>query len=59
LTLVALAATPGWTGTLTLADDREFTVAFRENGITAEPVRHVAPGTDEEPYTLVVQLHTV
>lgn len=57
--LAALAATPGWTGILTLADARQFTVAFRDEGVTADPVRHRTPAASADPYTLVVRLHTV
>ena len=41
--LYALAETPGWTGTLVLANHREFTVAFRDEGVAAEPVVFQAP----------------
>lgn len=57
--LAALAATPGWSGQLTLADGRTFIVAFREGGISAEPVRHIAPHEDADPYTLTLALMSV
>lgn len=41
--LRGLNATPGWTGTLTLADGRTFTVAFRAEGIRAEPIVFQSP----------------
>lgn len=40
LALRTLAETAGWSGTLTLADSRSFTVMFRDDGLTAEPVIH-------------------
>lgn len=57
--LQTLAETPGWSGTLTLADGRAFTVAFREEGLSAEPVRHIAPTEDADPYTLTLALMSV
>lgn len=57
--LKAKAATPDWSGTLTLVDDRVFTVAFREEGVIADPVWHFAPHEDTDPYTLTVKLQTV
>lgn len=59
LALYSLAATPGWSGTLTLADSRSFTVAFRDDGITATPVLHSAPHANADPYTLTIALQTV
>lgn len=57
--LRALAATPGWTGTLTLEDARTFAVAFRGDGVIAEPVRHITPPVANDPYLLTVTLLTV
>lgn len=57
--LYSLAATPNWSGTLILHDGRSFTVAFREVGVTAQPVLHAAPQGDEAPYTLTLTLQTV
>jgi len=57
--LYTLASTPGWSGTLTLADSRTFTVAFREEGVVAEPVRPIAPLDTSDPYHLTVKLQTV
>lgn len=58
--LRALAATPGWTGTLALADAREFIVAFREDGITAEAVVFEAPsGAQNDQWRVTIQLQTV
>lgn len=57
--LVAKAAIPGKTMTLTLADSRSFTVMFRETGVKAEPVYHVAAHDDDDPYYLTLQLQTV
>ena len=57
--LYNLAAISGWTGTLTLADARSFTVAFRDEGISAAPVQHRAPSADSDPYTLTLKLQTV
>lgn len=53
LALQALVATPLWTGTLTLADGRTYPVAFRDEGLTAEPVQHQASTADLNtlPYT--------
>ncbi len=61
LALKTLAETPLWTGTLTLADARTFTVAFREEGLTAEPVIHQTHSTalDALPYTFTLKLQTV
>ena len=55
----ALADTPGWSGTLTLMDGRSFTVAFRDEGLRADPVWHIAPHEDADAYTLTLQLQTV
>jgi len=57
--LYAKASTPGLTMTLTLHDGRTFTVAFREDGFNARPVRHIAPHEDTDPYYLSIQLITV
>lgn len=58
--LRALAATPGWTGTLVLADGRSFTVAFREGGVTAEPVFFEAPsGAVGDMWRVRLALQTV
>lgn len=58
--LRALAATPGWTGTLTLADARTFAVAFRGEGVTAVPVVFQAPsGAAEDQWRVTINLQTV
>jgi hypothetical protein len=60
--MAALAATAGWTGTLTLADARTFPVAFRDEGVLAEPAQRAAPrvaGTAFDTFTLTVKLQTV
>jgi hypothetical protein len=61
LALKTLAETAGWSGTLTLADGRAFTVAFRDDGLTAEPVIHLAHTgpLDALPYTFTLKLQTV
>lgn len=55
----ALAATPGWTGTLTLADNRSFTVAFRDKGVIAASVQHRSPATGSDVCSLTLQLQVV
>lgn len=45
--------------TLTLSDLREFTVAFREDGLIAVPVYHVMPHVGADPYYLTLKLQTV
>ena len=57
--LYTKASTIGLTMTLTLHDGRTFTVAFREDGFNAKPVRHIAPHEDTDPYYLSIQLETV
>lgn len=57
--LYAKASTPGLTMNLELHDGRTFTVAFRDDGFNAKPVRHIAPHTDTDPYYLSIQLMTV
>ncbi|HRY16676.1 MAG TPA: hypothetical protein P5330_12495 [Candidatus Competibacteraceae bacterium] len=57
--LYALVSTPGWAGTLTLMDGRSFAVAFRDEGLRADPVRHIAPHEDADAYTLTLQLQTI
>ena len=59
LALRTLAETPGWTGTLTLADTRTFSVGFREEGVLADPVRFIAPLGESDAYTLTLKLQTV
>jgi len=61
LALKTLAETPGWSGTLTLADARSFTVAFRDDGLTAEPVIHQthSAALNALPYTLTLKLMVV
>jgi len=61
LALKTLAETPEWEGTLTLADDRTFSVAFRDDGLTAEPVYHQThtAALDSLPYTFTLKLMTV
>jgi len=59
LAVQALAETPGWSGTLTLHDGRTFTVGFRDDRISAEPVRHVAPLESGDAYTLTLKLQTI
>ena len=61
LALQALVATPLWTGTLTLADGRTYSVTFRDEGLSAEPVQHQV-GTvslNTLPYTFTLKLQTV
>lgn len=58
--LRALAATPGWTGTLVLADTRSFEVAFRDDGVTAEAVLFEAPsGAVGDQWRVTLALQTV
>lgn len=58
--LRALAATAGWTGTLVLADSRSFTVAFRDDGVTAEAVMFEAPsGAAGDQWRVTLALQTV
>jgi len=59
--LQTLADTAGWSGPLTLADGRAFSVAFRDEGLTAEPVIHQthSAALDALPYTFTLKLHTV
>lgn len=57
--LYALVSTPGWTGTLTLMDGCSFAAAFRDEGLRADPVRHIAPHEDADAYTLTLQLQTI
>ncbi len=61
LALHALVATPLWTGTLTLADGRTFSVMFRDDGLSAEPVLHQnhTAALDSLPYTFTLKLQTV
>lgn len=59
LAVQALAETPGWSGTLTLHDGRTFTVGFRDDRISAEPVRHIAPLESGDAYTLTIKLQTL
>lgn len=61
LALQTLAATAGWTGTLTLADGRAFSVRFREDGLSAEPVQHQvhSAALNTLPYTVTLKLQTV
>ena len=59
LAVQALAETPGWSGTLTLHDGRTFTVGFRDDRISAEPIRHVAPLESGDAYTLTLKLQTI
>ncbi len=61
LALKTLAETPVWSGLLTLADARSFTVAFRDDGLTAEPVIHQthSAALNALPYTFTLKLQTV
>lgn len=59
LAVQALAETPGWSGALTLHDGRTFTVGFRDDRISAEPIRHVAPLESGDAYTLTLKLQTL
>lgn len=61
LSLKTLAETPAWTGTLTLADGRAFTVGWREDGLNAEPVIHQTHTAElgALPYTVTLKLQTV
>ncbi len=57
LALQALAAVPGATYTLTLADGRAFTVAFdAERDFTATPIRPAADMTDASKYRVTLPL---
>ena len=55
----SLAETSNLTMTLTLSDARSFSVRFREDGINAEPVYHIMPHADADPYHLTIKLMTV
>jgi hypothetical protein len=57
--LYAKAATPNLEMTLTLSDNREFTVMFRDEGITAEAVYHVMAHEGTDPYYFTLKLMTV
>lgn len=58
--LRALAATPGWTGTLVLADSRSFAVAFRDDAVTAEAVFFESPsGAVGDQWRVTLALQTV
>lgn len=59
LALYAKAESPAESMTLTLSDGRVFTVAFRDQGINAEPVYHVMAHEDTDPYYLTLMLQTV
>lgn len=57
LALRALAAVPGETYTLELADGRTFTVAFdAEQAFDAAPIRPAADMTDETHYRVTIPL---
>lgn len=45
--------------TLTLSDNREFDVVFRDEGMIAIPVYHVMPHDSSDPYYLTLKLQTV
>ncbi len=57
--LLALAENTNHQMILVLSDDREFTVMFRDDGIKAEPVYHVMPHENSDPYHLTIKLMTV
>lgn len=57
--LISKAATPEKEMTLVLSDLRSFTVMFREEGVTAEPLYHIMPHDDADPYHVVIKLMTV
>jgi len=61
LELKTLSETAGWSGMLTLADGRWFTVMFRADGLTAEPVIHKAHTglLNTLPYTFTLKLMVV
>lgn len=41
---------------LTLSDGRTFSVRFKENGVTADPVYHIGDHADTDRYYLKIQL---
>lgn len=57
--LLVKANTPELEMTLVLSDERSFTVMFREEGITAQPLYHIMPHDDADPYYVVIKLITV
>lgn len=57
--LLVKANTPELEMTLVLSDERSFTVMFREEGITAQPLYHIMPHDDADPYHVVIKLITV
>lgn len=57
--LLSKANTPENEMTLVLSDNRTFTVMFREEGITAQPLYHIMPHDDADPYYVVIKLITV
>lgn len=58
--LQAINANPLWEGVLTLADGRNFNVAFRDEGIAAEPVIFQSPfGAKDGWWRITLKLETV
>lgn len=57
--LISKANTPALEMTLVLPDDQTFTVMFREEGISAQPLYHIMPHEDADPYYVVIKLITV
>jgi len=58
--LQVLNAITGWQGAMTLADRQTFTVAFREEGLAAEPVLFAAPGGVDDGWgKITLKLQTV
>jgi len=58
-TLLARAELTNHSMTLVLSDNRTFTVMFRDDGVKAEPVYHIMPHEDGDPYHLTIKLMTV
>jgi len=54
--LYAKASKVGKVMNLTLSDGRTFSVRFKENGVTADPVYHIGDHLDGDRYYLKIQL---
>lgn len=54
--LYAKASETGKVMNLTLSDGRTFSVRFKENGVTADPVYHIGDHADTDRYYLKIQL---
>lgn len=57
--LYSKASIVGKQMTLILVDNRVFTVMFRDSGVIADPVYHIAPHINKDPYYLTLSLMTV